>query len=280
VSETRITPRFELEQRAIQRLEPEPLPVVLEPSAGVGTLTLALGGAAVLLVGLAGLGTANFVADQFLRAAPLGWATLAVAAVGFGMIGAGIWRELRGLFGLRRVDDLRARLVDPARQRAAALEWLASLPEGAGLIDSVPAINDPGAVLSLLRAGPAAALRGRAETLGRVAALQMVAATAAIPSPALDGLVVAWRGTRLVRQVAALHGLRPGLLGTMSLLRRVMTSAASVAAMDFAADTAARALLSNPLLQHLAGDMAASGIAARRMIVLARATDAACSPLT
>jgi putative membrane protein len=82
------------------------------------------------------------------------------------------------------------------------------------------------------------------------------------------------------RQVAALHGLRPGLLGTMSLLRRVMTSAASVAAMDFAADTAARALLSNPLLQHLAGDMAASGIAARRMIVLARATDAACSPLT
>jgi putative membrane protein len=280
VSETRITPRFELEQRAIQRLEPEPLPVVLEPSAGVGTLTLALGGAAVLLVGLAGLGTANFVADQFLRAAPLGWATLAVAAVGFGMIGAGIWRELRGLFGLRRVDDLRARLVDPARQRAAALEWLASLPEGAGLIDSVPAINDPDAVLSLLRAGPAAALRGRAETLGRVAALQMVAATAAIPSPALDGLVVAWRGTRLVRQVAALHGLRPGLLGTMSLLRRVMTSAASVAAMDFAADTAARALLSNPLLQHLAGDMAASGIAARRMIVLARATDAACSPLT
>jgi putative membrane protein len=280
VSETRITPRFELEQRAIQRLEPEPLPVVLEPSAGVGTLTLALGGAAVLLVGLAGLGTANFVADQFLRAAPLGWATLAVAAVGFGMIGAGIWRELRGLFGLRRVDDLRARLVDPARQRAAALEWLASLPEGAGLIDSVTAINDPDAVLSLLRAGPAAALRGRAETLGRVAALQMVAATAAIPSPALDGLVVAWRGTRLVRQVAALHGLRPGLLGTMSLLRRVMTSAASVAAMDFAADTAARALLSNPLLQHLAGDMAASGIAARRMIVLARATDAACSPLT
>ncbi len=280
MSETRITPRFELEGRAIQRLEPETLPVLVEPAAGIGGVPLALGGTAVLLVGLAGLGTANFVADQFLRAAWLGWMTLGVAGIGFGLIGAGIWRELRGLFGLRHVDDLRARLADPARQRAAALEWLASLPEGAGLLDSVTAINDPDAVLSLLRAGPGAALRGRAEALGRTAALQMVAATAAIPSPALDGLVVAWRGTRLVRQVAGLHGLRPGLLGTMSLLRRVMTSAASVAAMDFAADTAARALLSNPLLQHLAGDMAASGVAARRMIVLARATDAACSPLT
>jgi len=280
VSETRITPRFELEGRAIQRLEPETLPVLVEPAAGIGGVPLALGGTAVLLVGLAGLGTANFVADQFLRAAWLGWMTLGVAGIGFGLIGAGIWRELRGLFGLRHVDDLRARLADPARQRAAAREWLASLSEGTGLLDSVTAINDPDAVLSLLRAGPGAALRGRAEALGRTAALQMVAATAAIPSPALDGLVVAWRGTRLVRQVAGLHGLRPGLLGTMSLLRRVMTSAASVAAMDFAADTAARALLSNPLLQHLAGDMAASGVAARRMIVLARATDAACSPLT
>jgi putative membrane protein len=45
------------------------------------------------------------------------------------------------------------------------------------------------------------------------------------------------------------------------------------------ANTAAHALLSNPLLAQLAGDMAGAGIAARRMIVLARAADAACSPL-
>jgi putative membrane protein len=82
-----------------------------------------------------------------------------------------------------------------------------------------------------------------------------------------------------VRQIAELHGLRPGVLGTLALLRRTAMAAAGVAAADMAIDTAARAALSNPLLQHLAGDVAGAGIAARRMVVLARAATAACSPL-
>nr|WP_283949669.1 DUF697 domain-containing protein [Limobrevibacterium gyesilva] len=122
-------------------------------------------------------------------------------------------------------------------------------------------------------------MRARSEALGREAAVQVFAATAAIPSPSLDGLLVGWRGARLVRQVAVLHGMRPGLLGTLGLLRRTVFSAAAVAAADLAADTAARALLSNPLLQHLAGDVAGAGVAARRMIVLGRVAAAACSPV-
>ena len=69
--------------------------------------------------------------------------------------------------------------------------------------------------------------------------------TAISPSPGLDALVFAWRGVRLVRQVAALHGLRPGLAGTLALLRRTLQDAAMVAATDVAVDAAARALLSN-----------------------------------
>ena len=68
----------------------------------------------------------------------------------------------------------------------------------------------------------------------------MFAATAAVPSPALDGLLVAWRGARLVRQVAALHGMRPGLFGTFALLRRVLFSAAGVVVADVAANTITR----------------------------------------
>jgi uncharacterized membrane protein YcjF (UPF0283 family) len=109
--------------------------------------------------------------------------------------------------------------------------------------------------------------------------VQVFAATAAMPSPALDALLVVWRGTRLVRQVAELHGLRPGLIGTLGLLRRTAMAAAGVAATDMALDAAARAALSNPLLQHLAGDVAGAGVAARRMVVLTRAASAACSPL-
>ena len=140
-------------------------------------------------------------------------------------------------------------------------------------------MNDPDAILALLRAGPAQSLRLRADALGRSAALQAVAGLAAMPSPALAALFVAWRGLRLIRQVAALHGLRPGLLGTLALARRTALSAGAVAGTEMAANAAAHALLSNPVLGHLAGDMAGAGVAARRMIVLARAAEAACSPL-
>ena len=134
-------------------------------------------------------------------------------------------------------------------------------------------------MLALLRTRVAAELQQRADALGRGAAMQVFALTAAMPSPALDALVVGWRGVRLVRQIAELNGLRPGLFGTLALLRRTALSAAGVAAADVAINSATRAVLSNPLLQHLAGDVAGAGVAARRMVVLARAAAAACSPM-
>ena len=275
----RIAPRFELEEAASARLEPEAVPEVVEPRTGIGSVSLVLSGAVVLLLGLAALDVANFVGDQFVRAAWLGWLTLAVAVAGFGLIGAAIWRELRGLFALRHVDHLRRRLADPATMRVAAHEWVVMLGVGQGVLPAIDAANDPDAILALLRAGPGAQLRQRSQALGRAAALQMLTAAAVLPSPALDGLLVAWRGTRLVRQIAVLHGFRPGLLGTFALLRRVLTGAASVAAADLAVDAGFRAVLTGPLA-HLAGDMAAAGVAARRMVVLARTADQACSPLT
>jgi len=59
----------------------------------------------------------------------------------------------------------------------------------------------------------------------------------------------------------------------------VAFAAASVMATDIAADVAMRTLLSNPIMERLASDVAGAGVAARRMIVLARATAAACSPV-
>lgn len=281
MSETRVRPRFELEDAPIARLEPEAPPVPLTsgipvPPSGVGA---AAGGAAVLVVGFAALDAGNFVASQFDRGPVLGWLTLLVAVGGFGLLGLSAWRELRGLFGLRHVDHLRAALADPDRMRSAALDWLATLPDGKALAEAVRTTNDPEAVLALLRAGPGATLRARADQLGRTAALQVFTAAAAVPSPALDGLLVGWRGVRLVRQVAELHGLRPGLFGTLALLRRVAFSAAAVVATDLALDVVTRALLSNPIVERVSSDVAGAGVAARRMIVLARATAAACSPL-
>jgi putative membrane protein len=261
------SPRIEVEGIPAPRLEAERLARVAEPERGVGTIPLVVGGAGVLVLGLAGLQTVNFVAAQFARSDVLGGLTLTVAVIGFGSTGAGVWRELRALLSLRTVDHLRAELSgpDPSRTRPALRRWPSRLPEGQAVKEAVETIEDRAV-------GSAARGIGR-----RVGAVQILAA--AVPSPAFDGLLMAWRWVRLVRQVAALHGLRPGLIGTLKLLRYTILAAAGVMATDLAVATRTRAVLSGPLLAHVAGDVVGAGVAARRMIVLACATAAACSPV-
>ena len=278
-------PRIVIEDPAAPKLEPPEAVAIVDAAPDraprAGGVAFALAGVAVLAVGLAALQTGNFVADQFNRSLWLGWSTLAVAVLGFGLLFTSVWRELRDLFALGRVDRLRAAFAsgDAHRIHAAARSWVAILPDAETLRPAIDAANDPDAILALLRAGPAATQRAAADALGRTAAFQMAAGIAATPAPALAVLLIAWRGLRLVRQVASLYGLRPGLLGTLGLLRRTMLAAGLVAGSEAAINVAAHAVLTNPLLAHALGEMAGAGVAARRMILLARATAAACSPL-
>jgi putative membrane protein len=245
---------------------------------GFSTISLALAGGAVLLLGLSALDAANFVADQFARNAALGWVTLAVAGLGYGLILWGLGREARGLLSLSAVDRSRAAYAsgDLARARAEALRWAERTPAAEAALPALRDAPDLATLRALLDTGPLATLARDTESLGRTAAVQAFAAAAVSPSPAWDALLIGWRGLRLVRQVAQLHGLRPGLAGTFALLRRVLLDAATVAAADVALDAAARALLTNPLLERLAGEAATGAVAARRMLLLARATAAAC----
>lgn len=274
-------PRVELEEAPAGRLQAGAMPDLDERLPARRRAPLFLAGAAILTVGVGGLSLANFVADQFARATWLGWTTLGVAGAGAGLLAAGVWRDVSAVLALRHVDGLRADLAshEPARIMAAAREWAGSVPGGPALLPALRAVNDPDAALALLRAGPGRALRAEAERLGRGAALAVVAGIAAVPSPALDVALVAWRGVRLVRQVAQLYGVRPGLLGTLALLRRTAHAAATAGAATMAGNVAAHAVLSHPLLAHLAGEAAGAGVAARRMVVLARAAVAACDPL-
>ncbi len=254
-----------------------PPPSVATPRGWTGLGRLVAGGA-VLALGLAALDAANFVAAQFERGAALGWITLGVVGLGFGLIASAGWREVRGLAALRSVDRARAAFArgDLAAARAEALRWAAGVEEAAGLQPALREARSVEELRALLLAGPLRSLEGRAAALGRTAALQAFAVSAISPSPALDAAVFAWRGVRLVRQVAALHGIRPGVAATWALLRRTLFDAATVAATDIAVDAAARALLTSPMLQHVAGETAAGAVAARRMLRLARAAAEAC----
>ncbi len=288
MSQPPILPRIETETVRAPRLElaPEMLPATV--AAGVdpadprwGMPVLVLSGFAVLALGLAALQTGNFVAAQFARSRLLGGLTLLVALLGFGLILLGIWRELRALTALHAVDRLRRDLAssDPVRKLEAARRWLDRVEGGAALRPALDALNDPDSVLPLLRSGVEAGLRARADSLGRRAAVQVVAGMAATPAPSLVVLLISWRGLRLIRQIATLYGLRPSLFGTLGLLRRTAFAATATAVTEAAINTAAHAVLSTPLLTHLAGEMAGGAVAARRMIVLGRAASVACTPL-
>ena len=252
-------------------------PVTL-PSGGFSTLSLLAIGIAALLFGFSALAAGNYVVEQFNRAASLGWLTLAVALGGFGTIIWALLREFRALFLLREVDAARAAFArgDLRAAKTHVLAWAAPIPLAAPSLPALREAPDLHSLRALLESGPLAALDAESRSLGRLAALQGFAATAISPSPSLDAVVVGWRGLRLVRQVAALHGMRPGIAATAALLRRAAFDAATVAATEVATDTAVRAIVSNPLVGHVVGEAATGAVAARRLITLARATAAAC----
>lgn len=283
-----VRPRIETETSRADRLEIAAELVPIAPGTGSDPVdprwsmpVLVLSGFAVLAFGLAALQTGNFVAAEFARSRLLGGLTLLIALLGFGLILLGIWRELRALAALHAVDRLRRDLAsdDATVKVEAARRWLDRIEGGAALRPALDALNDPDAVLPLLRAGAEAGLRAKADQLGRRAALQVVAGMAATPAPSLVVLLISWRGLRLIRQIASLYGLRPSLFGTLGLLRRTAYAATATAVTEAAINTAAHAVLSTPLLTHLAGEMAGGAVAARRMIVLGRAASVACTPL-
>ena len=254
------------------------------PEAGTGPRSplLAAAGAVLGLVAVtAVLQAGNFVAAQFDRAAWLGWLSLALLLPLGGLLVASVGREWRGYAQLDDVEGMRRRLAsdDAATVRAAAGEWLAATGARAELKRVVADAGDPATLRALLRTGPLAEAERATSLAGRNAALQVVAATAVVPWPGLDGVIVAWRGMRLVRQVAAIHGLRPGTLGTWRLFQRVALDAGSVAAADVAAAAVTEALFNSPALGGLAGQATAAAVAARRMIRLAHAVAQVCRPI-
>jgi len=269
-----------LEADEAPRLEAAP---PLLPAAALVYRRSAPALAGVLLLGASFLVLwgAWLVSSLFDRWNLLGWLGLASLVVALALIGLGISREFRNLWALRRVDHLRAELASGEinRIQRAAQRWLEALPEHTGILPALAATDTPDALLALLRSGPGKELQEATDMLGRSAALQSVAIVAATPSPALDVLTVGWCGVRLIRQVSVLYGMRPGVLGTVALLQKTALAAASVAATEIAVNAATHAVVSHPILRHLAGEVAGAGVAARRMIVLARAAGAACSPL-
>ncbi len=270
---------------------PEALPVAVPiplPTPGLGALGLVGAGLGILVVGGSLLSLIGFVVDQMARSPVLGWASLATVAAGVFAVLLGVGREVRSYRRLTRVDALRSKLRPPAvpveLARAECAAWLETVahrlaePEQVRLAMNGCASTDE--VRAMLAHRAVEPLREQAMAIGTRAASQGAAMVAIIPSPALEGLAAGLRSLKLIREIATLYGLRPGLSVTLGLMRRAAVTAASVYGVNEIAGAAAAHFLADaPVFRSIASAAPGAGITARRIYLLARTVAEACSPL-
>lgn len=84
----------------------------------------------------------------------------------------------------------------------------------------------------------------------------------------------------MLREVAAIHGMRPGAAVTLALMRRVAWTAAGVSGLDLLGRTLADGALSHlPGLKQIAAALPGAGLTAFRLRRLADVAALACCPL-
>jgi len=192
-----------------------------------------------------GFETADLAARAFAVSDVLGVGVSALlGATGAALLGL-LWREFRSLARLRSLDGLRQRavLLEAAGGHGGASAWLEELRAAwAGRPDLAPALDrlgrdvgdahDDAEVLRLVERTVLEAVDRRAYALVVRAARDTAVGTAVSPAALLDALIVLWRNLRLVRDLATLYGARPGYLGSVRLLRRMLENLAVAGAAE------------------------------------------------
>jgi putative membrane protein len=282
IIETGETGRLDLSLPAV----PEPELTSMPSRRSRSPFVVAVTGLAVLVVGVVGIDLAQFVDGAFAHGKSVG--TLAVAAVAAGVGGAGYWltAELRGLWRLRSAERLR-RLIPSAlggelkREIDAAAGMLAHDPSLREAVSSyrvaVEAHHTGQDALELFGRFVLAPADRLAQGAIRRAAAQAFAINAISPTVLLDTLLFAARAMRLIREIAEIYGQRPGLAGTVHILRRLASGASLVGAVDLVGGVIVQQL-GGAVLERVSASAAESAYAAQKMARLGVLTMALCRP--
>lgn len=210
--------------------------------------------AALVLVAL-GFDTADLLTRAFATSLALGALVAILVATAGGAALALLVNELRSLRRLRRIEAMRVdadRIVaDPREGQAADLAGkVAALyagradlaPSLARLRDQVTDAHDDAEIVRLLDREVLSPLDRTAYQMVLRASRDTAVATALSPAAVLDLAVVLWRNLKLVREVAALYGARPGYVGSLRLLRRMLANIAVAGVAESAHHVAVEAL--------------------------------------
>lgn len=231
------------------------VPVGPPPRRGGGWGTVLAASVAALVAVAVGFDTADLMARAWATSAAFGViVSLLLAGAGISLVTL-LAGELRSLRRLRRVEALRAEAArlsagDGHGEAAVFAGRVAALYDGRGdlapLLDrfkgAVTDAHDDREVVLLVDRQVLEPLDRQAYQRVLVAARTTAIATALSPAAVVDLAVVLWRNLKLVREIAALYGARPGYLGSVRLLRRMLANLAVAGVTESAHHVAVEAL--------------------------------------
>lgn len=286
------------------QLAPEPPVRLPVPARGKRRGLLRVFGWSLALFAVATIGFElwQFLARAFETSFAVGTALAALVALATGTGVAVILREIssfgREMRKLREVESLTSRAAaliaadgaEGGRGDGRALALAARIvepyslrPELAGAIErfraSANTAHSNRQVLELLTETVVRPLDRQAYSAVGRAAKDAGVGVALSPSGLLDAGLVVWRTLRLVREVAAIYGFRPGFFARMRLVQRILGNAATAGAGGFVADAMlahAGARLGGLLLSVWAGEGMLTAARTARMGLL---TMEACRPV-
>lgn len=230
-----------------------PLAALLDRPKSRAGRWLAAAVAALLLVAL-GFDTADLLQRSFAASVALGAAVALLTAVAAGATLTLVVKELVSLRRLRRIEALRGEAghltadghggADRFAGGVAALYAgrLDLEPALVRLKDAVTDAHDDGEVVRLIDRELLSVIDRRAYQAVLRASRDTAIGTALSPAAILDLLVVLWRNLKLVREVSGLYGARPGYLGSLRLLRRMLANLAVAGVAESAHHVAVEAL--------------------------------------
>ncbi len=250
-------------------------------------IRVAATGLGILVLGVIGIDLVQFVDGAFAHGAGLGIAAAAAVTAGCG--GAVYWlgAELRGLWRLRSAERLKNLIPF-----ALADELKAEIDAAAAILAADPLLSEAVARYRAVREAhhsghDALELFSRfvlvpadrlAEAAIRRAATQAFAINAISPTALLDTMLFAARALRLIREIAEIYGQRPGLAGTVHLLRRLASGAGMVGAVDLVGGIVVQQL-GGAVMERLSASAAESAYAAQKMARLGIIAMALCRPV-
>ena len=249
------------------------------------SLALFLGGALVVQA-------VDFVESMFARDRALG--TIFSVLLGMTVASAIAWTvvEIRRIRRLRLVEPLREEGLRLLRSEGydGALPWIdraaAALGESGGRKDLVEKARDrildthtDSSAMLIFHDTVLTPLDERAYAAIARAARGAALGVSVSPLALLDAALIFWRSVRMVREIAEIYGLRPGLAGLVVLMRHLLMSGLYAVGVD---------ILGNVWVEHLGGKLtsfvstrlAEGVVAAVRVARLGLLAMEACRPLS